>query len=245
MFSSSPRLRLRRRAAGQKLRIPANNFVPRRSRILKFWRFEVLVAISGASSPINAWPPACFHPLCTSIRGLLFPSHAPLPLQPHGYPRTLRHSIFALQDSLAFHGMRQNFGRNIPRNQERQLVRRAPIEPPFPPCCANLTPPSAAASLPHIRVWYDGHVYVSENNRRLFVFKRLESEVLARILRTSPSTLNKHHDQGLLHTVPVRIERVKALTKTYVSEARIEKERVKAAVAGDGAAADSKSEVCS
>jgi hypothetical protein len=27
-------------------------------------------------------------------------------------------------------------------------------------------------------VWYDGNVYVSENNRRLFVFKRLESEVV-------------------------------------------------------------------
>jgi hypothetical protein len=36
---------------------------------------------------------------------------------------------------------------------------------------------STAASLPHIRVWYDGNVYVSENNRRLFVFKRLEKEV--------------------------------------------------------------------
>ena len=72
-------------------------------------------------------------------------------------------------------------------------------------------------------MWYDGHVYVSENNRRLFVFKRLESE-------------------GVLQTVPVRIERVKALTKTYVSEARIEKERVKPAAAGGGAAAESNSE---
>jgi hypothetical protein len=41
-------------------------------------------------------------------------------------------------------------------------------------CCPQ---PSTAASLPHIRVWYDGNVYVSENNRRLFVFKRLEKEV--------------------------------------------------------------------
>jgi hypothetical protein len=37
--------------------------------------------------------------------------------------------------------------------------------------------------------------------------------------------------QGLLQTVPVRIERVKALTKTYVSEARIEKERTQPAAA--------------
>ena len=51
--------------------------------------------------------------------------------------------------------------------------------------------------------------------------------------------------QGVLQTVPVRIERVKALTKTYVSEARIEKERAKpAAAASEAAVAASKSENC-
>ncbi len=148
----------------------------------------------GRRSLVSLHPSTPDHPLvCIRFAHLSEAScshHTLHCLQPHGYPRTLRHSVFALQDPLAFHGMRQNFGRNIPRNQERQLVRRAPTHPPIPPCCANLTPPSAAASLPHIRVWYDGHLYVSENNRRLFVFKRLESEVLARILRISPSTLN-------------------------------------------------------
>lgn len=100
----------------------------------------------------------------------------------------------------------------------------------------------AAASLPHIRVWYDGHVYVSENNRRLFVFKRLESEV--RLRRCACRGVTVTPRQGVLQTVPVRIERVKALTKTYVSEARIEKERVKPAAAGGGAAAESNSEHC-
>ncbi len=72
-------------------------------------------------------------------------------------------------------------------------------------------------------------MYVSENNRRLFVFKRLESEVVhapARAPIPHPA-----RPQGVLQTVPVRIERVKALTKTYVSEARIERERVKPAAA--------------
>lgn len=56
-------------------------------------------------------------------------------------------------------------------------------DPPPLTSSSTFPPPSscyflAAASLPHIRVWYDGNVYVSENNRRLFVFKRLESEVV-------------------------------------------------------------------
>jgi hypothetical protein len=40
----------------------------------------------------------------------------------------------------------------------------------------------------------------------------------------------------------VRIERVKALTKTYVSEARVERERARPAAARDAAVEESKSE---
>jgi hypothetical protein len=93
-------------------------------------------------------------------------------------------------------------------------------------------------------VWYDGSVYVSENNRRLFVFKRLESEV-PRSAAGGGRFFLVTLWQGLLSSVPVRIERVKALTKTYVSEARIEKERVKPAAASDAAAAASANETCS
>ena len=42
--------------------------------------------------------------------------------------------------------------------------------------------------------------------------------------------------------MPVRIERVKALTKTYVSEARVERERGKPAVAGEAVDSECKNE---
>ena len=75
-------------------------------------------------------------------------------------------------------------------------------------------------AIPAIRVWHDGEKYVAENNRRLFVFRRLEEE-------------------GLITEIPVRLERVALgkLNKTYAKTAKVIVER-EPREAGAGGATD-------